>query len=455
MGRLYFACTADYNTPSSRDYRVLLLAPSVVYKAMNEQLIVKNFGPFGDKGVEVTFKKITILIGPTGGGKSTLAKLVAIVKQKHLLQFDSSDAMDSMSEYGLSNYFHGDKAHIKWRDANGLGFDLGASDIDSKNNSLDINQLLIEDYEKNYDEYKEEVSKALNDFLSESKHPKAHKPIISNIKNDIDSIIKKYVIEKYQSIMFSSAPHYIPAERLFLSAIGESWAGIIRDDIGLPKILVNFANQYSTARKNINTLYIQFLSIQYSYNEGKELIKLQANEEFLPLYEAASGIQSVTPLLVLLEHLSRTNEHAQSFIIEEPELNLFPTAQFELVKTLVDKCARIDGQNDLVLTTHSPYVLTALNLMCYAFRIAQQDEATAKKVAKLIPRNCWIDPEQFAAYYVDRPDTKRKEQVRSIINKKTGLIEENELDTASDELGDIFDKLVRLRKPAPTTARAK
>jgi hypothetical protein len=36
--------------------------------------------------------------------------------------------------------------------------------------------------------------------------------------------------------------------------------------------------------------------------------------------------------------------------------------------------------------------------MCYAFRIAQQDEATAKKVAQLIPRHCWIDPEQFAAY---------------------------------------------------------
>lgn len=55
---------------------------------------------------------------------------------------------------------------------------------------------------------------------------------------------------------------------------------------------------------------------------------------------------------------------------------------------------------------------------------------------------------------MDRPDTKRKQQVRSIINKKTGLIEENELDTASDELGAIFDKLVRLRKPTSTSARA-
>jgi len=173
------------------------------------------------------------------------------------------------------------------------------------------------------------------------------------------------------------------------------------------------------------------------------------------LLETASGIQSVTPLLVLLEHLSRNTEQAQSFIIEEPELNLFPLAQFELVKILVEKCAQTVGKNDLVLTTHSPYVLTALNLLCYAYRIAQQDEATAKKVAKLIPRHCWIDPAQFAAYYVDRPDTKRKQQVRSIINKKTGLIEENELDTASDELGAIFDKLVRLRKPTQMPSRAK
>jgi len=248
---------------------------------------------------------------------------------------------------------------------------------------------------------------------------------------------------------------YCTSNRSFISAIEYSWAGLLRDDIGLPKDTLEFANKFSISRKDIPELDIPFLGVKYLHRNGQDFIKIPESETLFRLYETASGIQSVTPLLVLLEHLSRNTEQAQSFIIEEPELNLFPTAQFELVKILVDKCARLDGQNDLVLTTHSPYVLTALNLMCYAFRIAQQDETTAKKVAKLIPRHCWIDPDQFAAYYVDLPGTKRKQQVRSIINKKTGLIEENELDTASDELGNIFDKLVKLRKPSKTAASAK
>ena len=248
-------------------------------------------------------------------------------------------------------------------------------------------------------------------------------------------------------------PAYFPSNRALVPAVEYSWAGLLRDDIGLPKDTLDFANDFSLSRKNVPELDISFLNVKYLHRNGQDFIKVPGVETLFRLYEAASGIQSVTPLLVLLEHLSRNTGQAQSFIIEEPELNLFPTAQFELVKILVDKCARIDGKNDLVLTTHSPYVLTALNLLCYAHRIAQQDEATAKKVAKLIPRHCWIDPDQFAAYYVDRPGTKRKQQVRSIINRKTGLIEENELDTASDELSSIFDKLVRLRKP--TNALAK
>lgn len=40
---------------------------------MNEQLVVKNFGPIKDATVD--FKRVTVFIGPTGGSKSTLAKL--------------------------------------------------------------------------------------------------------------------------------------------------------------------------------------------------------------------------------------------------------------------------------------------------------------------------------------------------------------------------------------------
>ena len=57
---------------------------------MNEQLVVKNFGPIKDATVD--FKRVTVFIGPTGGGKSTLAKLrdIFLYKRNYNIGPDSA-----------------------------------------------------------------------------------------------------------------------------------------------------------------------------------------------------------------------------------------------------------------------------------------------------------------------------------------------------------------------------
>ena len=417
---------------------------------MNEQLVVKNFGPIKDATVD--FKRVTVFIGPTGGGKSTLAKLAAILRKGMVDKNDVSIEKPSLRQYSLHNHFH-NSSLIQWSDNEGEVIINGQQLIRN-----DKSAALLERYNKQVkgpDAYTKAIE-ALKAYEEIEKKVKSDDSTdaINSLRISLSKLAGNF-LKEFHAATAQLTPVYIPAERSFIAGLEYSWAGLMRDNIGLPKLLLDFANSFSLSRKEVVELNIDFLNVKYQHINGRDFIKIPEREELLMLLETASGIQSVTPLLVLLEHLSRNTEQAQSFIIEEPELNLFPIAQFELVKTLVEKCAQLDGKNDLVLTTHSPYVLTALNLMCYAFRIAQQDEATAKKVAKLIPRHCWIDSEQFAAYYVDRPDTKRKQQVRSIINKKTGLIEENELDTASDELSSIFNKLVKLRKPSQTVVRAK
>ena len=412
---------------------------------MNEQLVVKNFGPIKDATVD--FKRVTVFIGPTGGGKSTLAKLAAIFGAGGPF-VGNIDLGGILASYGVDNYRENEYL-IKLSNKKGSNVQILADIISYDSATM----LAIENY-NNSDAgviLKKDLIPEVQAFLDTLPTSEATYTL-----DRIKSLLKQYSRQFYLKGIFESTiyTHYVPAERLLVSTLNSSWPSLIEAKVDLPKPLLDFVKAYLKAGSVIETLDVPFLGIQYEHINDRGYVNLN-KQRSLPINETASGIQSVTPLLVLLEHLSRNTEQAQSFIIEEPELNLFPTAQFELIKILVDKCARLDGQNDLVLTTHSPYVLTALNLLCYAFRIAQQDEATAKKVAKLIPRHCWIDPDQFAAYYVDRPDTKYKQQVRSIINKKTGLIEENELDTASDELGDIFDKLVKLRKPSKPVASAK
>ncbi len=156
------------------------------------------------------------------------------------------------------------------------------------------------------------------------------------------------------------------------------------------------------------------------------------------LLETASGIQSVTPMLVLLEHLSRNTEQAQSFIIEEPELNLYPTAQQGLLNWLVEKCTK--GENDLTITTHSPYILSHLNLLLYAYQVAEKYPERREAVAAIVPEASWINPKEFACYQVEHGG------VQSLVDAELGLIDNNELDGLSGDAADAFDNLIRLSK---------
>ena len=57
--------------------------------------------------------------------------------------------------------------------------------------------------------------------------------------------------------------------------------------------------------------------------------------------------------------------HTQ-FIVEEPEQNLFPETQCELINYLLASIYHGKGHR-MVLTTHSPYVLNQLNLLFKAY----------------------------------------------------------------------------------------
>ena len=142
-------------------------------------------------------------------------------------------------------------------------------------------------------------------------------------------------------------------------------------------------------------------------------------------------------MLVLLEHLSRQKEQAQSFIIEEPELNLYPTVQQGLMNWLIEKCTK--GENDLTITTHSPYILSHLNLLLFAYQVAENHPDRADDVAKVVPRESWINPKEFACYHVEG---QKENGVHSIVNPETGLISYNDLDALAGNSATEFDQLL-------------
>lgn len=405
---------------------------------MNEQLIVKNFGPIKDATVD--FKRVTVFIGPTGGGKSTLAKLAAIFKSDNFFGAKREVRIKQFDNLSLSNYFL-PETWFHWMDMDGYESHEIKSDLTQLESFIDPNKNIV------------------GGFLDETKS-QSRGEILEGIIKKIDyekvrEIINKYpggenavdpkLLKVFKDIEFLVSesrqlpqPTYFPSNRAFIPAIEYSWAGLLRDDIGLPKDTLEFANSFSLSRREITELEISFLNAKYLHINGQDFIQIPHIETLFRLYETASGIQSVTPMLVLLEHLSRNTEQAQSFIIEEPELNLYPTAQQGLLNWLVEKCTK--GENDLTITTHSPYILSHLNLLLYAYQVAEQHPERTDEVAELVPRKSWINPKEFACYQVENGG------ITSLVNEDLGLIDDNGLDGLSGDAADAFDNLIRLSK---------
>ncbi|MBF9143193.1 AAA family ATPase [Hymenobacter properus] len=413
---------------------------------MNEQLMVKNFGPIKDATVD--FKRVTVFIGPTGGGKSTLAKLSAIFRDVEF--YTSSEGIAPFLDYyGLTNFLSRASELSSQRGEQGVK--VTGKRITFNQKTRQLIRYQTKEAAKGFVEHsKAKMPKLLQtvrqagkiasreDSLASDAAEKLMEDVRSLVDNLVDDTSNEIIKLVFAKLFLQTNPAYIPSERIFLSSISNSWAGLMRDDIGLPQPLLAFANNYAQARLNVTELDIPLFNVHYSHKNDEDYISVEGEKKPLKLYEAASGIQSVTPLLILLERLSKYNTIPHSFIIEEPELNLYPAAQQGLLNWLVEKCTK--DENDLTITTHSPYILSHFNLLLYAYQVGSKDEEKRAKVKAIIPEEYWINPDEFAAYYVNGPEGEKG--VRSLVDAETKLISRNGLDTISGIQADQFDQLL-------------
>ena len=268
----------------------------------------------------------------------------------------------------------------------------------------------------------------------------------------------------------------------------------------------SFLFDWFTAREKCTDLPILDLGVNYRYVEAKEEDHIQGGEGDsaydILLSNASSGLQSLTPLLVMIEYLTkwiyeeerlsfeqeskrketafilmreillgrRPNQltsfsdqddlksflnklldekdpdatklfneyskhitsllktHNSQFIIEEPEMNLFPETQRDLVYHLLNKCLEREG-NRLTITTHSPYILYALNNCMMAGLI--YDKMDEKSKGRLKCDTSKISPSDVSIYEI-------KEGVVKRVQKEDGLIQDNYFDQQMGKLMDDF-----------------
>ena len=386
-------------------------------------MIIRKFGPIID--MNVVIRPCTIFIGPQGSGKSTVAKVLTICRDLswYLSIINHDDNVyEPFKKFCINEYFKAD-SYLHYKDTDGL------IEVVYQNGSFELKSATL-----SLIEIKERLS---NTILRENKS------LLTNL--GVNDVAKEDALDQqmYDTLLRANSRMmlYVPAERNLAGSMSKSLASMIVAKIPLYDALIEYMSVFEKAKNEFKDYYIPFLNVSLSTSNGNEKVWIGEGEhrhDPLPLQSCSSGLQSVLPLLMSIDYALKVN-YFDSFAIEEPEQNLFPSNQRELVYHIVEKYHN-SKMRGMVMTTHSPYILSCMNVVLLAGLLYEKEELR-EAVAKLIGENHHLMSSDVAVYRLDPSSGKFCVDLK---NPNTGLIGINELDSASESIGEDYDQLYKL-----------
>lgn len=176
----------------------------------------------------------------------------------------------------------------------------------------------------------------------------------------------------------------------------------------------------------------EILQGEYRYSSQMERLSTNSGQEVRINY-ASSGQQEALWILYILFDALLIGRRSL-FIIEEPESNLFPSAQKLITEFIA--LAQNKGENQILITTHSPYILGTINNLLYAHKI--HDEVDAEKLDKIVPPSNRIDFSKLSAYFLEGGELK------DCTDTEFQSIKNEVIDRASEVINEDFENMLNL-----------
>jgi hypothetical protein len=405
------------------------------------RIIIKNIGPITE--VDLTLNKINVIMGPQSSGKSTIVKIVSF---------------------------------CQWAEKRFI--------LDGNKFDYDFREMFM-----NFHKISETYFSSKSSFKYES-------DFLTIRQKGLDFTLK--IVSKHKNLDYRKTKNiFIPAERNFVSTIPNLGKyNEILDNI------MSFVYDWSDAKKNYtesNPLPILNLDVSYALTTEGDQLTIKNGKKKLLLQHASSGLQSVTPLVMLIDYLTdgfyqelrsnsvnekeelvkalldnynysikmtdllvrdkidgvtrvefkvsnrlaerfykletnRKRYNFTNFIIEEPEQNLFPTTQRDLIYHLFDRIVNTERPHNLFLTTHSPFILYAINNCVMGKRVSKdmpEDERDELKSHK-----SWVGSELVSIWEMQNGE------IKSVIDEKTGTVTKHYFnEIMSDLMDEYYDML--------------
>lgn len=415
-----------------------------------ERITIKNFAGIDD--LEISLNRINVFIGKQASGKSITAKLIYFFKgvSREFLDSALNEKTKTQAEKRLlskfEEYFPTDTWPIKNFDIT-YHFDEHFIRVKKEKSKLKI-------------EFSETVNKLFTycKRIIKSDKGRFHPEDKFEIYRPSFKVHEKYmsIVEKELGNNASFNPLFIPAGRSFFANLQSSIFSFLSNNKAIDPFLVEFGSFYENIKpmalrspagrddKHIFTmadnLIYEIIGGKYHREKNKDYL-IHADRRKINVSFSSSGQQETLPLLLILKSLLRISfiGSGSSIFIEEPEAHLFPATQKKVIELMGLIFNNSKTASQLIITTHSPYVLTSLNNLIQASIISKSSQESLKeRIYSIVPKEEIIDETFLNAFaFLDG-------KAESIVDKETGLIYSKYLDNVSEEIAVQFDHLLNI-----------
>lgn len=428
---------------------------------MKNDIIIQDFGPVKEAAVDLN-KNFQIYIGAQASGKSTICKVVYFCQKirDYTLDFmlDSEQFTQNHKNEYFNNYlkyltkqFMGCFGTTKHMQKFNITYLFGTNRIHITLNPdgfvrFSFNTILKNDICRLIDD-------ASDMFLNRWNRE------VSSIMDNITAfgVMKRHIKEILCLIFMNELEIiYIPAGRSLLATMSEQLYDFSVNEMDLTmQEFINlirttkseFGNKIPDMVKNYTKTVkgqINNSAVEYAYRLIRNILKADYTSEndgekiyfdehhWVKLMYGSSGQQEALWILMLVFVIIL--EKKKSFVvIEEPEAHLFPIAQKEAVSLISLMVSTADSR--VIITTHSPYILTSANILLYSEKIENNHKNDGKTV---IPRIIRVSYKKFAAFKVDSETN----TLENLLDEESHMINTDYIDEVSAITNSELDELI-------------
>lgn len=394
---------------------------------------IKNVGPLKDTGI-IAINTLLLIIGKQSSGKSTFMKILCHCCwiEKTLMVDDDNTATD---------YSKGQKFLESLMTFHRFNQDYFSSDSYIK-----------------YD----------GDYIT-----------IEQLGNGTEAVITRK--SNFEDRRYNTKLCFIPSERNLISAVRNLDKTYKATELD---VLLNYLLEWDEVKdfySTKNPLRLSVASNILYYNDGgADFIYLHKGQKKMPVFYASSGVQSAMPIEVMIDRFSsfvgerasiskhdwrhifdeiKENNIAQEtisrkagkayyqsvqFFIEEPEQNLYPMSQKDLIVNIIKHLVAANRNekgntgSHVVMTTHSPYVLSVLNVLLAEARLYDFHSNGNYKagIDDFVNYDCYMSAEYYSALYITEDGT-----FVNLIDQELPMISGLQLDGVSDWVEERIAKV--------------